>query len=534
MPSIFLVNRFDYQFAKSTLGEQILKTEFITNSADVVNVLVTERMPNIVFVDNIDMRPDGLSRCHYEADRIARTFDSNLSELRTRIFNFPQSSPGWDYFNTYFTTISLLRWKRFAPLLVDAMPERETLAFFTLDNTQDFYFDSSLQRHFLTQAIIEKYRNAQKFSVPHVSPYLPNAMNFSLDFDPSDSAYSEALVHLPTVYYDYEYHRKRLAGFHGDKLLDLASPYFDIPIAHNRINLRLDNVMPKPASLAETIYASEVRRLATDLYGFICPDAPAFLAQVERQVARSLSQIRLFDQLCSAPKFASIRYLYICDYDVALSGPLTTWANLREIPTEVHPHSSFSVNPFPVMKQGRKHGYARDPDSYTELGNARSVWAHPLVFENTPQTCPPLVLLLFNALTDPGGVPTCQFKTIAQFALAVIKLCASKGVPCKLRSKASWDVSELLANHLRREGILDAAIDEVFATGALSDWIAKTTVCIGIDQPSTALAQFASKGVACIQAADREYSEPELHTLPSRNVRLTDYNGALNKLMAIL
>jgi hypothetical protein len=213
---------------------------------------------------------------------------------------------------------------------------------------------------------------------------------------------------------------------------------------------------------------------------------------------------------------------------------LTTWANLREIPTEIHPHSSVSVTPFPVMKQGRKHGYVREPDSFAELGNGRSDWAHPLVTTGVTPGCAPLVLLLLNAMTDPAGVPTCQFQTVAKFIVSAVKLCAAKGVPCKVRSKASWDVSGLLDIHLRREGIPDATVDAIFATGALGDWAAKTTVCIGIDQPTTALTQFVTRGVDCMNAIDREYTETEMHTLPSRNVHLTDYNGALERLSTLL
>jgi hypothetical protein len=534
MASIFLANRNDYLFAKATLGDQVLKTEFITNSADVANVLEAERMSSYVFVDQVKQGAASLSHCHFEADRIARTFDANLSELRTRIFNFEESSPGWDYLNIYFIALSVLRWKRFAPQLAEAMPARDALAYFTHDNTQDFYFDSALQRDFLGQALRSKYPNAKAFPAPTRAPYVPNAMNYTLEFDPSGSPDIEALVHLPTVYYDYEYHRQRLAGFHGSKLVELASPYFDIPIARDRVTLALSNEAPQPASLAEARYAKEVRRLATELYALLCPGNTIVAAQAERQVARSLSQMRLFDQLCSAPKFANIRYLYICDYDAGLSGPLTTWANLRDIPTEIHPHSSVSVTPFPVMKQGRKHGYVREPDTFAELGNGRSDWAHPLVTTGVTPGCPPLVLLLLNAMTDPAGVPTCQFQTVANFIVSAVKLCAAKGVPCKVRSKASWDVSGLLDIHLRREGIPDATVDAIFATGALGDWAAKTTVCIGIDQPTTALTQFVTRGVDCMNAIDREYTETEMHTLPSRNVHLTDYNGALERLSTLL
>ncbi len=534
MASIFLANRNDYLFAKTTLGDQILKTEFITNSADVANVLEAERLSSYVFVDEIDMGASSLSNCHYEADRIARTFDANLSELRTRIFNFEESSPGWDYLNIYFIALSVLRWKRFAPLLAKAMPARDALAYFTHDNPQDFYFDSALQRHYLAKALVEKYPNAKAFTAPIRPPFLANAMHFALEFDPADSGDCEALVHLPTVYYDYEYHRQRLAGFHGDKLVELASPYFDIPIARDRVTLAMPEQAPQPGTLAEIRYAGEVRKLATTLYEILCPGADIIAAQVERQVARSLSQLRLFNQLCTAPKFSNIRYLYICDYDAGLSGPLTTWANLRDIPTEIHPHSSFSVTPFPVMKQGRKHGYVRDPDSFTELGNARSDWAHPLVTTGVTPSCPPQVLLLLNALTDPGGVPTVQFQSVARFIADAVKLCAKKGVPCKVRSKASWDVSGLLDIHLRRAGIPDAVVNDIFATGELGDWAAKTTVCIGIDQPSTALTKFVTRGVDCMHVIDREYTETEMHTLPSRNVHLTDYNGALERLSAVL
>lgn len=534
MASIFLVNRNDYIFAQSMIGHQVFNTEFITNSAEVYNQLEVQGLPRITFVDSIPQGRNALSSCHYEADRIARTFDANLSELRTRHFNFELSSPGWDYLNIYYIVLTVLRWKKFAPLLAEALPERDAMAFFLLKNEQDFYFDSALQRQFLSAALLQgKSKNVKSFLREVGQPFVQNAMNFAFDLSDNDAGSCEAVVHLPTVYYDYEYHRQRLAGLHGNRLVDLASPYFDIPIAHDRVGLLLSGKPPTPSSVAEKKYLDEVRRVTHDLYESLCPAAEIIPAQVERQAAKSLSQLRVFNQLCTAPKFTNIRYLYVSDHDTGLSGPLTTWANLLSIATEIHPHSSFSVTPFPIVKGCRKHGYVREPDSFTELGNSRSTWAHPLVI-GSPTTSTPLVMLLFNALTDPGGVPTCEFFTIAKFTFDAFMLCQSMQLPFKIRSKSSWDFSGVLAKYLSSRGVDAHILESVFATGPLSDWTEQTTVCIGIDQPTTALTQFLNKGVICIHAIDRECTETEMHTLPLHGVYLTDYNGALEKLKTLL
>ncbi|TRW97082.1 hypothetical protein [Candidatus Methylobacter oryzae] len=534
MTSIFIANRNDYIVAQSIIGHQVLNTEFITQSAETYNLLETQGLPKITFVDSIALGRNSLSNCHYEADRIARTFDANLSELRTRHFNFEISSPGWDYLNIYYIALTVLRWRQFAPLLAAALPERDTLAFFTLDNEQDFYFDSALQRQFLADALQQgKFKNAKPFLRDVGQPFVQNAMNFTFDLSADASGSCEAVAHLPTVYYDYEYHRQRLEALHGAQVVDLASPYFDIPVAHNRIGLLFSDKAPVPSSLAERKYLDEVRRVTDDLYQILCPGAEIIPAQVERQAAKSLSQLRIFNQLCTAPGFANIRYLYVSDHDTGLSGPLTTWANLLDIATEIHPHSSFSVTPFPVVKGCRKHGYVRAPDSFTELGNSRSTWAHPLVI-GSPTTSAPLVLLLFNALTDPGGVPTCEFSTIAKFTFDALMLCQSRQVPFKIRSKTSWDFSGMLAKYLSLYGVDANIIESIFAIGPLSDWTEQTTVCVGIDQPTTALTQFLNQGVTCIHAIDRECTETEMHTLPLRGVYLTDYNGALEKLKVLL
>lgn len=534
MSPIFLVNRQDYILAKSVMGQGIVHATLITNSVETYNLLETEGIAKAHFVDVIPLAAGSLATCHHEADRIARAFDANLSELRTRHLRLDVSSLGWDYLNVYFIVLTALRWKHFAPRLVEALPEQEAISFFYLRNEQDYYFDSSVQRQFLLKALQSgKFKNVKAFFTENRTPFVRHAMDFDLDLTGDVSASYEALVHMPTVYYDYEYHRTRLAGLHGPRLLDVCSPYFDIPIGANRITLRAAQNGPAPASLAEKNYAREVRDSTHALYEMICPDAEVIPAQVERQLSRSLSQLHVFNKLCSAPQFANIGNLYISDHDAGLSGPLSTWANLNDIETEIHPHSSLSTSPFPVMRRGLKHGYVRAPGSYTELGVGSSKWTGPLVVGSPRTDVAPLVLLIMNALTDPGGVPTCEFSTITQFVFEVIDVCRELGIACKVRSKSSWDFSLILARELRSRGIDEATLATLFAEGPLSDWVELTSICIGVDQISTALSKFLARGVSCIQAFDRGYAEAELHSLPSEGVFTANYEGALKKLREI-
>ncbi|KQW99915.1 hypothetical protein ASC94_30730 [Massilia sp. Root418] len=542
MASIFLVNRGDYLQARASLGPQLAETECLTNSADVYNALVAEGMPRVTFVDAVPHGAADLARCHFEADRMARAFDAQLSELRTRHLGFALPSLGWDYLNIYFIALTLLRWSRFAPQLAAALPQRPSLAYFTVDNSQDFYFDSALQRHYLGAALRQRTSGELRaFPVPPNRPFVAEAAQFEFDLRGDEDSACEALVHLPTVYYDYEHHRQRLGGFHAGRLVDLSSAYFDIPIAPDRVALKL-GAPARAASLAQQHYLDGVRAAAGALYQCLCPGLPPAIAaaQVERQVAKSLSQLRAFDQLCTAPKFANIRYVYLSDHDAGLSGPVATWASLRGLATEIHPHSSVAVTPFPVIPGARKHGYVREPDSFADLGNERSVWAHRLLTSASPEQAAqaarrtPQVLLLLNALTDPGGVPTCSFPAIARFMAEAIALCARYGVRCKVRSKASWDFSIVLASQLRAQGTPEAALAELFATGPLEPWAESTTICIALDQPTTALIKFLNAGAFCVQAIDRPYTETELHTLPDRDVLLSDYNGAMAALQAQL
>lgn len=529
MASIFLVNRTDFLQAQASLGPQLADTECLTHSADVYNALLAAGTRHVTFVDATPHGAADLARCHLEADRMARAFDAQLSELRTRHLGFPLASLGWDYLNLYFIALTVLRWSRFAPQLAAAMPQRASLAHFTLDNSQDFYFDSALQRHFLAGALRQRTAGELRaFLVPPGRPFVADAARFELALGDDEDSHYEALVHLPTVYYDYEFHRQRLAGFHAGRLLDLSSTYFDIPIGPDRVALKLGGPA-RATSLAQQQYLDAVRSATGALYQCLCPDLPAPIAQaqIERQLNKSLSQLRAYDQLCTAPKFANIRYLYLSDHDAGLSGPLATWANLRALPTEIHPHSSVAVTPFPVLAQGRKHGYVRTPDSFAELGNERSVWAQRLVTGTAATGRAPYVLLLLNALTDPGGVPTCSFAAITGFMADAIALCAQHGVPCKVRVKASWDITIVLTSALRALGTPDATLANLYATGPLEPWAERTSLCIALDQPTTALIKFLNGGADCVQAIDRPYTETELHTLPEHDVLLSDYNGAM-------
>jgi hypothetical protein len=106
-------------------------------------------------------------------------------------------------------------------------------------------------------------------------------------------------------------------------------------------------------------------------------------------------------------------------------------------------------------------------------------------------------------------------------------------VRCKLRSKATWDFTLPLLQHLRARGVEQAVLDDLFAHGPMGDWPARTSVYVGVDQISSALHQFYAQGVPCIQAYERGYSEPELYVLPATGVHTTDYPGALRQLQAM-
>ncbi len=533
MSAIYLVNRHDYLLARAALGERLAHTELITHAADVYHLMLSEGLTQVHFVDVVPLDAGTLANCHYEADRLARAFDAELAELRSRHLHAPVATPGWDYLNVYFLALTTLRWRHFAPLLAASLPPAPALAYFYLTNAQDYYFDSALQRQFLQRALLQRGGRALKeVHTENHRPFMPEAMQFELELD-DVAAGAEALVHLPTVYYDYAAHQARLAQRHGERVLDLHSPYFDIPITSRRIGLRHTGV-PRPASLAEQAYAEAVRERTTVLFAVLDTDAALVPAQVTRQVSRSLSQWRAFNQLCTAPALAGITHLYLSDHDAGLSGPLAAWANLRAVQTEIHPHSAMTIAPFPVIAGAVKHGYARPPGAYLDLGVGSSRWVAPLVAGTPAAARPqPLVLLAYNALIDPGGVPTEAFQRIAEFTYDVLRVCQAGGVRCMLRSKATWDFTLPLLQHLRARGMDGAMLDALFAQGPMSDWPARTSVYLGVDQVSSALHQFYAQGVSCIQAFERGYSEPELYILPATGVQATDYPGALRLLQAM-
>jgi hypothetical protein len=439
---------------------------------------------------------------------LARAFDALHSDLRTRHLGLEVPSLGWDFLNMTFIAQSVLDLQAAIPPFVEKLPSDGCPVLFTCNNGQDFYFDSGLSRHLIRKLVFAKYTNLISLDITPPEIFRESANSFTLEI-PNGSF--RVLSHLPTVFYNIPFHRERLRPDIVNGLLDLESPYFDIPMSKDRILLRKCDRKTVPQGLSQ--YCEKFESLVSDFYETLNVSEQArACGMFDRHKGWALSQYEAYLTLCSAASVRNVERVEVSCHDTGLSGPLLSWANQHNIPVEMWPHSEIINIATPVLKKGRKNSYFPRATLPLELGVGNSVWAgakHRL--SHSPKGKKTL-LILINQMDSAGYLPRCRVLEVKNGIEFLTKRLSAEGWDIKIRHKPSHPYVNLMGlNNMQ------------YADGPLSGWLDWPEACISVASPTTALIRFWENGARCFHVQEMALNHTEKFILP--NDCLTVYQG---------
>jgi hypothetical protein len=410
---------------------------------------------------------------------------------------------GWDYLNIYFLAYTLIRWSELAPKFSGYIPnDPNGILFPWIDNPQDFYFDSKLQRQILANSLITQNKNIKAFRVSPKTPFKPNAYFYEINCDTLTN--ESALCHFPTSFYDAAYHAKRIKEKYGEKIIDIQSPYFDVPILDKRIRIGPSRI--DVSRIISANFERKIKDINKKLFIEIGIGAcNNFELQHQHLFKRFAFQYDSYKKL--EKKFSNLESLEICCHDTGLSGPLISLSEKFNIKTIVWPHSTFINNPLRSHDNLVLTSCSRVPSPFLSLGLSthQSLSINKEFKSNSYEKIkhPRALMILMNELDDVAGIPLVDFFLYKSFLKELINHFLSKQYKIFLRQKPSHSYASLFSEFKNYE-----------SSGQLSDYLDRVGVCVSLGTPTTALSKFLLVGKDCLHVQFESMTDVEKYTIP--------------------
>ncbi len=426
------------------------------------------------------------------SDQIARSFDFELAILRETAFGITHGV-GWHYTNLNFIINCLLRLKRASNELRKAIPLRGDVIVPWCVSPADYYFDSELFRSTSIDALRAGDNRLIKLKFSKSKLFNRQAYDYVPDFS---GLSCQHLVHLPTASYAYLDHVARIKKIRH--VIDIQSPYFDVPIIEKRARLTrpVRNVLGYE-------HATAIAKLTEKILEGIV-ERSSLPSLVDRILQRENFQVNTLLTLRSTASLKEVKTLDIADHDAGIQGPLVTFASEREIEVFVWPHSTVCAQPFPSTSKTTKNFCVTEENYFSKLGSSDAS-VKKLFFPQMKKTLRKnkRILLLHNEFEDVAGVTKID---VSEFRLHYQKLkrkLRHSGVSYRVRHKPK---------HSYIHGLDDA--EEPLATGDLSEWFSWAGVCVSFGEISTALIKLTQADCYCVHLSFGAISPLEYSSCP--------------------
>lgn len=483
---------------KAAFPKDYSNFNFVTFGVESLEVALEAKLKNISLIESYASR--SVLAIHNQSDRISRAYDAEMALVRSsdlEIFN----SIGWDYLNLYYLAYTSLRLSEiFHNILEKSISWGDEILIPWIDNPQDYYFDSVIQRQLIADFLLSKNKKIRAFKIPYTRPYKANAYLYGLDC--MSETIPEVICHFPTSFYDVNYHRDRLIKQYGDRLMDVESPYFDVKISSNRSSINEDNLLISSDFISEST-SFKLSRINHDMLNSIGIINPNLIKlQNQRLVSRFIFQIDSYNKFSKL--FEKIKKLEVSCHDAGLSGPLISLAEKNNVETLVWPHSSFINNPIKSYSNLTFSHCTREPDSFltlsSKLPNCNIVLKsfHGKIFRK-----PSSVIILLNELDDTAGLPLVNFRIYRECLSELISFFKAKDVNIYLRHKPSHSYNQLLSD-----------FQQYAAPGNLSNYIKLVDCCVSIGTPTTAMSKFYLSDIDCLHIQFEDLTDIERFTFP--------------------
>jgi len=480
--------------------------------------------------------PDFQARAATEAMTLATLVDLRLTEARKALWSGHGSLPslhGWDV-GLFFLALQRAAVARQIGQQIEAgFPERR-IGVLRTTVPQQMYFDSFVSTDLVAQdparfAVIDSYDQARW----HRADAYDHALSSAAVRTAMAGGRVTAVTHVPTCFYDRAWMAEEVSRAHAFTL-DLASPFWDVPLHRGVGLLRPMAEAPAAHAAAAQAYSERAARVLEDTVAHLLPQPQARTRQLQAWAQRchwqAINALALHEALAgSRPQFL------LSDQDAGLNGPLFTVADSLGSPITVVPHSGHPSMLLPHARRVvavERAGYGCQPRSV--LG--QSVAVRPVRFaqrlSRREHTHISTVCLLLNSMQT-EGLSHVDAHALAAFYKPLAALCADAGVELILRPKPGAPALSVLSSAL---GVPAARLVQ-HTTQALDQLAEATQLCIAYGEPTTGVAPFLDVGSLVLQVGEQRWPTDYTVCLPLVRdgvITLLDHASALQTVQELL
>ncbi len=408
----------------------------------------------------------------------------------------PVPVTGWQHLPLYYLFMTLGWYTGLAAALIGGFQGRR-LHVLVCDDPALYYFNSFIPALLLlhqaqAQGIAAvAYRYGGK---PDTSRHLP------LSGPPrAQRGTASLLTHLPTCMYDIRHFNEEF-GASGKRVINLEARLFSMPVAANE-----SIALAEPGQLADRIdpgwhaAADRIEAALTPLLEAFFTDKIPAASYRGRQVAQIAGTCRsqwLALQLLDRHfEHDPPSRLLLSDHDTGLHGPLLAFAERRQLPVLLLPHSKTTPDLDFACRNAVALTHPIQGDHILDATGrelVRHALALPVGFSASTRFPAPTrrVALLLNAFSL-GGIPFAAYRPYVGGLRQIQQWCGARGLQLDLRCKPSYAMFTLLADELG----LDAAALAATAAVPMAEFAARSDLCLMFDTPTAGAMEFLDRGI---------------------------------------
>lgn len=478
------------------------KVNFITTNIEVYSRVLLEGEKNITFLDFAGENKNGEYEAVIESDIRARIFDFQTSEIRYGNKITPNNGNGWEHLNIYFIIYGIIRILNLSKFLARELNARYKIYMFMYNNPPDYYFENEVSQYFLYDALKSQYHHIEmiKINSPHFKP-----LAYSKKIVVPEGDFENA-VHLPTVFYDQSRIRQEI-NKRNIQIIDIESPYWDVPICNNRANLLEVIDYKNFLSIDKNKnYIISYKEIFSELMRQYNIPKEIYSRMEVRLLQRSIFQLESYLALEESNSISSIKALDISDHETGLHGPLMSIAQNRGWSVNVEPHSAYVIGPLPFTSRCKSDKIFKPLNFNSTLRVdyclPNSSYAVEKILTRKFNTNEKNILIVLNELDDVVGVPHLSLLDLIEGLSFFQKTIKDKGYSLRIRHKPSHSYENLIGENIEK------------ANGSIEDCIQWAHYYIGIGEPTSLITKFHLNGTICMQISSENIIPSARNYLP--------------------
>lgn len=430
----------------------------------------------------------------------SKQIDNESANILTKLYG-RGSFRGWEFWDKFYFFSSALKWK----YIVDNndLTINDHIILPTYNCSQDYYFSSNVTSELLGLLLARGHTEFKPLSISHIFPSRPNIWKSSYHFDESlfESRAPISLISAATCFYDIPRLKREFGNKRG--VLDIESPYHDVPVSENRLRLfeateqaEAEQSLPSDSAFGE-VYCSTMESLGFQI-------TPVLEKQILHWVGRINFQLRLYDLLTRLRSSSAVNLSALSNCDGGIMGPISSVFSDTSDLIDIYPHSYAASLTVPNIRNPNYLGSLSQQTQLSLSGADHSPKFNPLNKRLQPPKNISSIIIVLNEFDDDAGLPADDLSFIVETTIGLYSKLIDLVPTVKVRFKPGFEIA----------GIGLPA--DAMVSGSFSDHIIHGfDCCITIGQPTSIGLQFFDAGKHLIHLQSSELKPWDRRFLPN-------------------